>query len=41
MWQRVAFVIRVVLLGVSGGMIALFVRGIGAERGVALGVIGG
>ena len=28
-----AFVIAVVLLGVSGGIIALFVRGIHAERG--------
>jgi len=37
MWQRVAFVITVVLLGVSGGIIALFVRGIGAERGAIAG----
>jgi hypothetical protein len=33
MWQRMAFVIAVVLLGVSGGIVALFVRGIHAERG--------
>jgi hypothetical protein len=33
MWQRMAFVITVVLLGVSGGIIALFVRGIHEERG--------
>jgi hypothetical protein len=32
-----AFVITVVLLGVSGGIIALFVRGIGAERGAIAG----
>jgi Cu/Ag efflux pump CusA len=37
MWQRVAFVITVVLLGVSGGIIALFVRGIRAERGTVAG----
>jgi len=37
MWQRMAFVITVVLLGVSGGIIALFVRGIGAERGAIAG----
>ena len=37
MWQRLAFVITVVLLGVSGGIIALFVRGIHAERGAAAG----
>jgi Cu/Ag efflux pump CusA len=37
MWQRVAFVITVVLLGVGGGIIALFVRGIGAERGAIAG----
>jgi cobalt-zinc-cadmium resistance protein CzcA len=37
MWQRMAFVITVVLLGVSGGIIALFVRGIHAERGAVEG----
>ena len=37
MWQRMAFVITVVLLGVSGGIIALFVRGIQAERGAVAG----
>jgi cobalt-zinc-cadmium resistance protein CzcA len=37
MWQRMAFVIPVVLLGVSGGVIALFVRGIHAERGAVAG----
>jgi len=37
MWQRMAFVIMVSLLGVSGGIIALFVRGIHAERGAAAG----
>jgi len=38
MWQRMAFVIAVVLLGVSGGIVALFVRGIHAERGAVGGV---
>ena len=37
MWQRIAFVITVVLLGLSGGIIALFVRGIHAERGAVAG----
>jgi heavy metal efflux system protein len=37
MWQRMAFVIAVVLVGVSGGIIALFVRGIHAERGAVAG----
>ena len=37
MLQRMAFVITVVLLGVSGGVIALFVRGIYAERGAVAG----
>jgi len=37
MWQRMAFVIAVVLLGVSGGIISLFVRGIHAERGAGAG----
>jgi hypothetical protein len=33
MWQRMAFVTHVVLLGFSGGVLALFVRGMHAERG--------
>ena len=33
MWQRVAFVTTVVLLGFSGGVLALFVRGMHAGRG--------
>ena len=37
MWQRLAFVITVVLLGGSGGIIVLFVRGIHAERGAVAG----
>jgi Cu/Ag efflux pump CusA len=37
MWQRMAFVIPVVLLGISGGVIALFVRGIQAEQGAVAG----
>jgi len=37
MWQRMAFVTTVVLLGVSGGIIALFVRGVRAERGAVAG----
>ena len=37
MWQRVAFVIAVVLLGFSGGVLALFVRGIHAGRGAVEG----
>ena len=37
MLQRMAFVITVVLLGVSGGVIAVFVRGIHAERGAVAG----
>jgi len=37
MWQRVGFVVTVVLLGVSGGIIALFVRGMQAERGAVAG----
>jgi cobalt-zinc-cadmium resistance protein CzcA len=37
MWQRMALVITVVLLGVSGGIIALFVRGIHAERSAVAG----
>ena len=39
MWQRMAFVITVVPLGVSGGIIALFVRGIHAERGAVAGFL--
>jgi heavy metal efflux system protein len=34
-----AFVIAVVLLGVSGGIVALFVRGIHAERGAVVGFL--
>ena len=37
MWQRMAFVITVVLLGFSGGIIALFVRGTHAEQGAGAG----
>jgi cobalt-zinc-cadmium resistance protein CzcA len=37
MWQRMAFVITVVLLGFSGGIIALFVRGMHAEQGAGAG----
>jgi Cu/Ag efflux pump CusA len=37
MWQRMAFVITVVLLGFSGGALALFVRGINAGRGAVAG----
>jgi multidrug efflux pump subunit AcrB len=37
MWQRMAFVITVVLLGFSGGVLALFVRGMHAERGAVVG----
>ena len=37
MWQRMALVITVVLLGASGGVIALFVRGMDAERGAVAG----
>ena len=37
MWQRMAFVISVVLLGFSGGVLALFVRGIHAGRGAVAG----
>ena len=36
MWRRMAFVITVVLLGLSGGVLALFVRGMHAERGINL-----
>ena len=37
MWQRMAFVISVVLLGFSGGVLALFVRGMHAGQGAAAG----
>jgi cobalt-zinc-cadmium resistance protein CzcA len=37
MWQRMAFVITVVLLGFSGGVLALFVRGMHAEGGAVAG----
>ena len=37
MWQRMAFVVTVVLLGLSGGVLALFVRGMQAERGAIAG----
>jgi hypothetical protein len=36
-WQRVAFAITVVLLGFSGGVLALFVRGMHAGRGAVAG----
>jgi cobalt-zinc-cadmium resistance protein CzcA len=37
MWQRMAFVISVVLLGFSGGVLALFVRGMHAGPGAVAG----
>ena len=37
MWQRMAFVMSVVLLGFSGGVLALFVRGMHAVRGAVAG----
>jgi heavy metal efflux system protein len=37
MWQRMASLAAVVLLGLSGGVLALFVRGMHAERGAASG----
>jgi heavy metal efflux system protein len=37
MWQRVAFAITVVLLGLGGGILALFFRGMHAERGTTIG----
>ena len=37
MWQRMAFVITVVLLGFSGGVLVLFVRGMHAGRGAIAG----
>ena len=37
MWQRMALVVSVVLLGFSGGVLALFVRGMHAGRGAVTG----
>src|SRR4029077_15054105 len=37
MWRRMAFVISVVLLGFSGSVLALAVRGMHAGRGAAAG----
>jgi cobalt-zinc-cadmium resistance protein CzcA len=37
MWQRMAYVTTVVLLGLSGGVLALFVRGMHPERGAMAG----
>jgi len=37
MWQRVAFAMTVVPLAIGGGVLALFVRGMHAERGAAVG----
>jgi hypothetical protein len=37
MWQRMAFVMTVVLLGFSGGVLALFVRGMHAGHGAVAG----
>jgi len=37
MWQRMAFVVTVVLLGFSGGVLALFVRGMYAESAAVAG----
>lgn len=37
MWQRAVFTMTIVLLGSSGGTLALFVRGMNAERGAAAG----
>jgi hypothetical protein len=39
MWQRMAFIISVVLLGFSGGVLAFFFRGMQAERGTVLPVV--
>jgi len=39
MWQRVAFVTTVVLLGFSGGALALFLRGMHTERGAMAGFV--
>jgi hypothetical protein len=37
MWRRIAFAITVVLLGFSGGVLALFVRGMHSDRGAVVG----
>ena len=37
MWQHVAFAMTVVSLAIGGGVLALFVRGMHAERGAAVG----
>ena len=37
MWQRMAFAITVVPLGLGGGVLALFIRGMHAEQGAATG----
>lgn len=37
MWQRVAFAMTVVPLAIGGGVLALFLRGMRAERGAAVG----
>ena len=37
MWQRMASLLTVVLLGFSGGVLALFVRGMHTERGAMAG----
>jgi len=37
MWQRIALAITVVLLGFSRGVLALFVRGMQADRGAIVG----
>jgi hypothetical protein len=37
MWKRMTFAITVVLMGFSGGVLALFVRGLHAERGAVAG----
>jgi heavy metal efflux system protein len=37
MWQRMTYVTTVVLLGLSGGVLALFVRGMHTERGAMAG----
>jgi len=39
MWQRMAFVTTVVLLGFSGGVLALFLRGMHTERGAMAGFV--
>ena len=37
MWQRVVFAMTVVPLAIGGGVLALFVRGMHAEQGAAVG----